>query len=267
MPVLTRSMLHRLASQAPPQPPPVVPVSPALSEEEEEPMEDIIDVSSDEEEVAPLPPAPAPVAPNLDGGANLMFPHLLRGCLDLLGLQNHTIECITERRPHPLGGSQWNAEVQISAPNPTHGGSLRARSHRSVAAHDTRDAAIEDATRQALGVLCHFHGGALNQMSGRYLPRRPSGQARHYIASDQNEGNQQLTVLIKYVAALCTLYDRTADELHRRNQQVLGFIAQQMGVPGPQPEVPVVDPTRSPPRNRTHAGTPDGSTKILPGGN
>ncbi|WVZ90164.1 LOW QUALITY PROTEIN: hypothetical protein U9M48_036491 [Paspalum notatum var. saurae] len=114
--------------------------------------------------------------------------------------------------------------------------------------------AMEDAAQQALGVLCQHYHTPLCQTQYRYFPRRQSGETEHEIASIRGEDNRQLLKLIRYVSALITAYVRVSEEPHHRNGEVFHLQAQLDRVAGPPPQVPVVDPTQTPPRRRPGTG-------------
>ncbi|WVZ97426.1 hypothetical protein U9M48_042966 [Paspalum notatum var. saurae] len=170
-------------------------------------------------------------------GADLEFPGLFRDYLYDLGYTTHEVVYQVRQRARPDHTTLWSASVQVLDPNPNHGGHTVLRWHYSIAEHETMEMAMEDATQQALGVLCQHYHTPLCQTQYRYFPRRQSGDTEHEIASIRGEDNRQLLKLVRYVSALITAYVRVSEELHHRNGEVFHLQAKLDRVAGPPPQM------------------------------
>ncbi|KAJ1256976.1 hypothetical protein BS78_K249300 [Paspalum vaginatum] len=196
-------------------------------------------------------------------GNGLNFPGLLRECLQEIGLNNFTTSYFATQSTHPILPDRWVANALIERYNLIHGGKTIVGDYCSVTIHETMEAAIEDAARQALGAICYDHRTSLSQTSFRYFPRRIEGQAGHEIASMVLEDDQRVRKMARYIAALNSAHDIVLDELHRKTKRVAELEATLAGLQGPKPRVPDVTPSQCKSRKRTRKGELNGATRIL----
>ena len=159
--------------------------------------------------------------------------------------------------------------VQIQAADEEHGGMRVIAQHFAIATRATFQAGIDDATRQALGVLCHEHAPTLQLSAWKHLPRRESGHMSSVISDVTSMMSASMIAQVRFTAALNAHTDGTAMELQevreqldemRKENQVLR--AALVGEDPPAEDEDEEWTLRSPPRRRTRYGSPSIETYI-----
>jgi hypothetical protein len=251
------------------------------AEEDPEEVEPVVDnhqheaAASAPSASAPTPSAPVPSSPPATGneeeepvhwttiyhthhGGHVAFPGMLQRTIRDLGYDDARIVYHGERHSHPLYADEWHASVHISVPVPYHGGFCDIGVHHAPAFRSTFQAAISDAAREALGVICEEHQAELTNARQHFYPRRPSGQIETRIAGIMGEPDVRLRATVMYMAALNTDLDAALEEILTLRQESSELRARLAGLDREiTEEVP-----HSPPCKRTCYGDPGTRTMI-----
>ena len=196
-----------------------------------------------------------------ESGLPLEFPLMLRQCLADAGHNHiHTTYKVTGST-HPEYPTIWRASARLHTRDPVSYGKKYLSKHYGISSHDTMEAAINDAARQALGHVCHKYRNILQDTTRRYYPRREPGAVNYTIAPVQ-VADTQVTALARYTAVLNTELDAAWEELARLRDQHSQLQAKIVGMPQAA-EIPHVEAAVSPKRKRTRYGEEGSSTHVL----
>ncbi|KAJ1253479.1 hypothetical protein BS78_K250800 [Paspalum vaginatum] len=177
-----------------------------------------------------------------------------------LGYNNLEIIYKVVESVHPEFPPRFCGSACFMVDNMEHGGSTLAEEHYSVSYHSDQDAAINDAARQAYGVLCEDHRTAFSQSARRYLPRRKSGETKHQISSLEHEDNAQLASLVEFTTALSIEHDALLGA-HRSLHLDWEFLRAQLLE---ATHVTHIEPAQSPLYKNPRYSEPSGATTVLP---
>jgi hypothetical protein len=138
--------------------------------------------------------------------------------------------------------------------------------HYSITEWDTAEAAMQDATRQALSQYFSLFSGVADGLDMKYYPRRSTDSAGGVIVPPVGEGNPRLNSMVNPAVVLNTELDHALAELGKVRADVAELHAEcatRHNLDGGSlAPVGIQHPYRSPPRGRFDYGTPDCRTRI-----
>jgi hypothetical protein len=177
--------------------------------------------------------------PELEGWIARPITHdATRGChfhdaLDTLlrqAFDRHTwsIEycCVVYQHRRGLYPDQWEATCLVRHQNDDLRGVEAFSENYSITERDTAEAAMQDATRQALSQYCSLFSGVADGLDLKYYPRRSTDSAGGVIVSPVGEGNPRLSSMVNLVVVLNKELDHALDELGKVRAEVAELCAE-----------------------------------------
>ncbi|WVZ50701.1 hypothetical protein U9M48_001933 [Paspalum notatum var. saurae] len=186
---------------------------------------------------------------------------MLRETLEMLHYDQPWITYVGTRYHHPILHDDWYMIVEISIQD-EFGSRRDIHVRHAPTRRNSYEAAISDAAREALMMLCHTHRDDMAITSRWYYPCRSAERLDAWIANPEAEQNPHLESTIEYLATLNTDYNAALDELDMvryENWKLRAWVAH--GIE-PAEEEPVEDPADASRRKKARYNDPKAMTYI-----
>ncbi|WVZ80119.1 hypothetical protein U9M48_027622 [Paspalum notatum var. saurae] len=116
----------------------------------------------------------------------LPVPRMLRETLEMLHYDQPWITYVVTRYRHPILHDDWDMTMEISIQD-EFGSRRDIHVRHAPTRHNSYEAAISDAAREALTTLCHTHRDDMAITSRRYYPCRSAERLDAWIANPEAE--------------------------------------------------------------------------------